>query len=321
MTPFSILLALSALGAPLSPAQTEPAHFFQEMPSEALQENWVFYFLKELFHKRIEQCVRFEMIETSIASYASIAEVFSEETYADLMREVNAISLQGFSDAEFQPIKQATLERLSVIPYELSLTPPLSTFLRLSQNAIEEMDVSCFSTYWETFLCRYLEPAQDSDMSICFADNTMAQEIPTFLLENPTTNLEPFYTLPLGEKEKKMITELVSTIAEKNIFELLFKKRDLEKLGKKINHVHPMRFISYILSEPKLKKHLKEIRSSSFKWDHFIGGFANRMKEENSKNNLIPYVPGMADLLQIQQNLILNYLYAKDYKGMVKSLI
>jgi hypothetical protein len=157
---------------------------------------------------------------------------------------------------------------------------------------------------------------------IFFADNIFPKENLTCLIDTINqSSVDLFYQLPLTEREQRQIAELMKTIGEKNIWGLLFRKREVEKMGKKVNHVHPMRFISHILGDPKLRKHLKEVKNSSFKWDHFIDGFAKRMKEETHKQNVTPYIPGMAHYLQVDPEEIAAFIQKKDYEGLVKALL
>jgi hypothetical protein len=128
----------------------------------------------------------------------------------------------------------------------------------------------------------------------------------------------PFYQLPITEKEKRMIRVIITTIAEKNILQLAFVKRSVEKKGKKIEHIHPMRFMGYILSSSELRTCLRTIKKSTFKWDAFIDGFSRRMKEEYSNNNLYIYVPGFCQQIGGNQEVVTRYIQKKDWEGLVR---
>ena len=141
------------------------------------------------------------------------------------------------------------------------------------------------------------------------------------LATNQTLSEDPFYQLPLPEREQRLIYDVIKTMGDKNVIQLLFEKKSLERKGKRINHVHPMRFIGFILSNNKLKHSLREVKTSSFKWDHFIDGFAKRMKEEASRDNLNPYIPGFAQLLGANPEQVQYYINRKDWEGLVKSLL
>ncbi|HEY2809992.1 MAG TPA: hypothetical protein VGJ00_01175 [Rhabdochlamydiaceae bacterium] len=287
--------------------------------SHDIKDRLAFFILQDLLQKRLERSIALNSAGNSRSGYAAIVDAFSEDAQIDLFHEIENITLVGFSNEEFQDAKEGALNRLNAFLLNSS-----SAFLTASKNTLNELCLEDLSPYWITFLEYYFkwENIKEEELLFHFADYAIDQTAYPFLIENAHPHsIDLFYQLPLNEKEKKLITQLVTTIAEKSIWGLLFKKKELERIGKKINHVHPMRFMGYILSEPKLKKHLKEIKTSSFKWDHFIDGFADRMKEENAKNNLSPYIPGMAHLLKVHQSHILDFVHSKDYEGLVKSLI
>lgn len=130
-----------------------------------------------------------------------------------------------------------------------------------------------------------------------------------------------FQALPITRSEGETISYIITNMAEKNIFELAFDKKKMEEKGKRINNVHPLRFIGHIFSHHDLKKNMKRIKKSSFKWDAFIDGFARRMKEENSKNNLLMYVSGFAKSIGANPDKVTYYIQKKDWEGLVRHLM
>ncbi len=140
-------------------------------------------------------------------------------------------------------------------------------------------------------------------------------------VDNVVESSEPFYQLPLTDKDKRFIRSIISTMAEKNIFQLAFERHTLERKGKKINQVHPLRFAGFILSSPDLRSHLKVIKKSSFKWDAFIDGFVKRMKEELSHGNVYQYLSGFAEQTGSTEDHVRHYINKKDYEGLIKSLL
>ncbi len=142
---------------------------------------------------------------------------------------------------------------------------------------------------------------------------------PILLIDNMPAGTESFYQLSITDKEKRLIKIIVNTMAEKNILQLAFIKRTMEKKGKKIEHVHPMRFIGYILSNAELRSSLRSIKKSSFKWDAFIDGFSRRMKEEFSNNNLYVHIPGFCHQVGADPEKVTHFIQKKDWEGLVKS--
>lgn len=147
-----------------------------------------------------------------------------------------------------------------------------------------------------------------------FADNIA---MPSII----TVSAEPFFQLPISDKEKRLIKTIISTMADKNVFQLAFEKRSLEKKGKEVNNVHPLRFIGHIFSHPELKSNMRSIRKSSFKWDGFMDGFGKRMKLESSNNNLLQYVDGFCLHVGADKEHVLHYIHKRDWEGLVKYLL
>jgi len=150
-----------------------------------------------------------------------------------------------------------------------------------------------------------------------------AEEVlqPEVAAEDVQPEVDLFQTLPISHSERETISFIITNMAEKNIFELAFDKKKMEEKGKRINHVHPLRFIGHIFSRHDLKKNMKRIKKSSFKWDAFMDGVARRMKEENSKNNLLMYVSGFAKSLGVNPDKVTYYIQKKDWEGLVRYLM
>ncbi len=134
-------------------------------------------------------------------------------------------------------------------------------------------------------------------------------------------NRDLFQQLPLVDWEMKTIHKIISTMAEKNVFQLALEKKTLEKKGKKIRHVHPLRFIGYAFGDPHLARCMHEIRKSMFKWHSFVEGFGERMHEEYHRGNLNPYVPGFAAALKVDESKVYEHINKKDWEGLIKYLL
>lgn len=135
--------------------------------------------------------------------------------------------------------------------------------------------------------------------------------------------LEPksFERLEMTEKEEKAIYKIIHTLGTSNVPKLLWKKRELEKLGSSINHVHPMKFIATILTNPTLRADLQEVRRSFFKWNGFIDGFRRRMTEEYYKNNIQHYVLGFCEELDVKEEVVEHFVERRDWEGLVKAIL
>lgn len=134
-------------------------------------------------------------------------------------------------------------------------------------------------------------------------------------------DVKDFLQLHLHDWEKQVIADLIMAIAEKNVFQLLLDKKDMDRKGKKINHVHPLRFIGYICSDPKLKKCIRSFRKNPFKWDHFMTGFAGRMREEAEKKNMLHFIADFAVYLNADPEDLFPFILQADYEGFVQHIV
>jgi len=160
----------------------------------------------------------------------------------------------------------------------------------------------------------YIRPEEKSKNPFVF-EQAVAQQTYEW---NPPANENSLSQLPITEDEKGIIDYIITTMAEKNVIKLALMRKTMEKKGDKIHHVHPFRFLEHVFSNPKLKSCMHKIRKSGFKWDGFIDGFSKKMKEEAQKNNLLPYVSALARALNVNPDQIANFIYKKDYEGLVK---
>lgn len=127
--------------------------------------------------------------------------------------------------------------------------------------------------------------------------------------------------LPISNEEKQKIAKILTTMADNNVFQLLFEKKYLERLGQEVHHVHPVRFLGTVFIDPNLVKCMHSIHSSGFKWGGFMDGFAERLKGEIKAGNVNHYIPGLAEKLNVRASDIQAYINTKDIEGLVVFLM
>lgn len=130
-----------------------------------------------------------------------------------------------------------------------------------------------------------------------------------------------FDELPLLEKEEATIQKLMHTLAISNIPKLIWKQKELEKMGRSINHVHPLKFLCCIISNPILRSDLQEVHRSFFKWRGFVDGFRRRMTEEFYKGNLKKFLPGFCDTLDVKVEVVEHFVDHRDWEGLIKAIL
>jgi hypothetical protein len=270
-----------------------------------LHEKWKVFLLRELMQQRMAQVCANQMEK--------------EEIRDSLYTQIDLIRVHGFAQEELNDVKARWINRLVALE---DASPEISSSLAILYSLEMQDLLPCIDL---------LLQKQPSSIEILNVDEPVTPELCQLSSSaehatppektQPSSAVDAFYELPLSEHEKKLINELIRNMSERSIWGLLFKKREMERLGKRVNHVHPMRFISFILADPRLKHYLKDVSTSSFKWDHFIDGLSKRLKEEASHDNLTPYIAGMAHQLKFDPKRLAAFIHDKDYEGMVKAIL
>lgn len=100
----------------------------------------------------------------------------------------------------------------------------------------------------------------------------------------PVLGFSKPFSITLNQEEKSVVYQIISTMGEKGITRLLFESGKLSRLGGRIQHIHPLQFIGYIVDEPYLNECLHRIVTSYFKWKAFLDGFATSMQKQQQQN-------------------------------------
>ena len=137
----------------------------------------------------------------------------------------------------------------------------------------------------------------------------------------------PYYRLRLTPEDQGNISKMMKNMGELGWLGLLKKKKMMEKLGDKILPVHPLRFLGYIASSPSLKKQLPKIMKDLVKKKSFIRGFGKRagfgkkMTEEINRGNMMRYVPGFSQHIDIDEHILKVYFETRDWEGLIREVM
>lgn len=121
--------------------------------------------------------------------------------------------------------------------------------------------------------------------------------------------------------EKETICEIFTTMAEKSVPGLLFEQMHLSRLGDKIQHIPPLQFLSYLLTDPYLKDCLRKISHSFFKWPYFLDGLQNNMESEAASGRLFHDLPYFAKLVKGDYNRLKELCDKAQWEAFVLILL
>lgn len=161
--------------------------------------------------------------------------------------------------------------------------------------------------------------------TILLAVTPSNEDLARFLEEPAQTAAQSsinFYDrIPVTGEEKNKIGTILITMSENSVFQLLFERKFLERLGQEVHHVHPIRFLGTIFSDPRLVNCMYVIRMSGFKWGGFMDGISERLRGEIRAGNVNIYIPGFAEQLNIRAEDIQPYINQRDIEGLVLFLM
>ncbi len=127
--------------------------------------------------------------------------------------------------------------------------------------------------------------------------------------------------LPITETEASLIYEIIDTISSTSWPKLLLIASEVERKGRRVDNVHPLRFLGTIFSNNHLKKCMIDLMDSFFQWNGFISGLAKRLGDENKRNNLLPYVPGFCRVVKANPDQVRFYIQRQKWEELVIYLI
>ncbi len=132
---------------------------------------------------------------------------------------------------------------------------------------------------------------------------------------------DAFSQLPITDEEQKMIRGVIQTVAETNPIKLGFIRSDLEKKRLQLLHIHPLRSLSTMFTDPYTKQCVAEIMDSFFKWKSFISDFSKRMNQESQDENLQMYIQGFCLTVKANPDQVRQYIVKKEWEKLVKYLV
>ncbi len=135
----------------------------------------------------------------------------------------------------------------------------------------------------------------------------------------PATTQDPFTALTISDIEQQKIYTLIHTMGG-SWWTLITKKGELERIGREIDHVHPLKFLDYIFRHPVLPKDMESIGKSSLTWKPFMDGLSSKLQRE-SATTLPACKTGFARSLNVKLADIDPYLSSSNWEGLVKFLI
>ncbi len=235
-----------------------------------------------------------------------------------LQKEKNASARAAF-------LAQAFLRDLSSLDYELFVDSANALIESITPVDIAIVLHECFSSNGRTISYLGAHPVDQAwtllaEQTIDLVEKGMSERIAP-LQTAMSAPEELFEQLSITEEDRTMIYRIIDTMARDNVIKLGWKRKSMEKKGRKVRHVHPLRFLGHVFSDPHLHHCMREVHRSGFKWNGFIDGMKDRIEEEAERGGLVPYVPGFAKQVQRNEQKIRHYIEKRDWEALVRYLL
>ena len=135
-----------------------------------------------------------------------------------------------------------------------------------------------------------------------------------------------FGELICTEADRENIAYIISTMAENGKLKLLFSyKSELKQRGAEINHVHPLRLLGVVFSDPYLKECMDRIYDDYFKWDGFLNGegdgLIQSLQRHASQGRIEVYLNDFAKQVGADPEIVKGYAKSSDWENLVRYLL
>lgn len=127
---------------------------------------------------------------------------------------------------------------------------------------------------------------------------------------------------PVTPKEKSDIRFIVTSLADKSLVTIAFIKDDLEAAGDRIDHIHPLRFLSTIFTDEELKVGIRNIRGRGWIWNQFTSGLKESLETEMNIGNMgQEYLIHFANDVGLDVSRIYPTIAVQNWDGFIDTLI
>ncbi len=142
-----------------------------------------------------------------------------------------------------------------------------------------------------------------------------------------TEELASYDKLPVTDAEVQIIYQIIDTVGTTNALFLAPKYFELKELGNKVQHVHPLKFLGVVLTNPHLKQCLINMEESNLKWKGFLSGsgktpgFIAKCEREYARNNFAPYIVGFCQTVKAHPDQVRMLIEKKEWEKLARMLV
>lgn len=146
--------------------------------------------------------------------------------------------------------------------------------------------------------------------------------VPAKTVSQPASAAGRDYSRPVSEREKKDIAQLVNTLGLEPLVKVASKHAELKKIGERIEHIHPLRFLACIFTDEQMKAAMQALKSRSWIFDEFMTGIKGTLDQEMSRDNLQPHqIHHFSGAVGLDLTHLAPHFESRQWEGLIHTLI
>jgi len=127
------------------------------------------------------------------------------------------------------------------------------------------------------------------------------------------------YSKPLTDTEKAKIDFIITTLSDHSTLGLMMYRKQLEAAGESIDHVHPLRHLGYVFSNPNLTSRTYKI--GRVPWKRYVKDFGKPLTLALKQGKLDQSVlDDFSKAVNIDVKTLEPYVQQRDWPGFVNTL-
>ena len=145
-------------------------------------------------------------------------------------------------------------------------------------------------------------------------------DTPAAAVEDPAPHPDARnYFNKLSDADKGNIRYVISTLSNSSLLSLLTKRGTLQRRGDATGHIHPLRYMLFVLTDRDLREDFRRLDGRP--WSDFKDGFSNSFVVAYKRNNIDDKVlKHFCDELKLDLNEVKTYVSDQEWKRFMNFL-
>lgn len=138
---------------------------------------------------------------------------------------------------------------------------------------------------------------------------------------------DAYEKLSITKADAETIYEIIDTLGSSGLWKLYKIEDDMVELGTQIQHVHPLKFLEVVFTDPHLKDCMVKTEDSFFKWRGFMKGsgkspgFIAKCEREYDKDNFAPYIDDFCKAVKADPEQVRDLIERKKWETLIRILL